>query len=51
MKKKITLLAVIAIVFASCGPKRLGCYNRRCLVEVEKQKSAIPQEQKTKELS
>ena len=38
MKKKITLLTIAVVVLASCGPKRMKCYGRRCLVEAEKQK-------------
>lgn len=36
MMKKMIGLTLALVTLASCGPKRLGCYNRRCLVETPK---------------
>ena len=29
--KKIFCLAVVAVFLASCGPKRMSCYGKRCV--------------------
>lgn len=49
--KKIILLLMILSIFASCGPRRLGCgpYPRRCYMEPAKDKSK-PEQKKILQL-
>lgn len=41
--KKIIALALIVLVFASCGPRRLGCgpYRRCEIKEIKKSESTL----------
>jgi len=36
--KKALLVFIVLTSLASCGPKRLGCGPRSCLIDIEKQK-------------
>lgn len=39
--KKVVALAVVGLLIASCGPKRLGCGPYRCEVKTPKVNSEI----------
>ena len=43
LMKKIIALALIVLVFASCGPRRLGCgpYRRCEIKEIKKSESTL----------
>lgn len=45
--KKVFLLIIAVSFLASCGPKRMSCYGKRC-VEVNKKPETIKKQSITK---